>query len=100
MRLNFTTLLILIIFSLLSNSLSKLGVEVYHLEINRENNPNLIKKIGTYGTVGLVTNGSNANIFNSSDIEDLTLFKGIFKDRFTGTENNFDCRLWNPKNQI
>ena len=97
MRLNFTTLLILIIFSLLSNSLSKLGVEVYHLEINRENNPNLIKKIGTYGTVGLVTNGSNANIFNSSDIEDLTLFKGIFKDRFTGTENNFDCRLWNPK---
>ena len=98
MKLNLSKLFILIIFCLLSNSLPNLGREYYYLEINRENNPNSLKQIGTFGTIGLITNDSNTNFFNSSDLEAETSFPGTFLDRSSYNYYDFICRLWNPKN--
>ena len=98
MRLNLSKLFILIIFCLLSNSLTELEANYYYLEINRENNPNILKQIGTLGTIGLVTHDSNASFFNSSDLEAETHFPGTFLERPSYNYYYFDCRLWNPKN--
>ena len=89
--------MLLSIFSIISNSSGKLGDNYHFLEINRENNPNRHKLIGSYGTIGLITNDTLSYLFNSSDIEDETRFTGTFRDD-NYTYYDISCRLWNPNN--
>ena len=98
MLLKFCTFLLLIIFSIISNSSAKLGEKYYFLGIDRENNPNRLKQIGSYGTIGLITNDTIPDLFNSSDIEDETRFNASFLDDHSAISYKFNCRLWNPKN--
>ena len=98
MLLKFCTFLLLIIFSIISNSSAKLGEKYYFLGIDRENNPNRLKQIGSYGTIGLITNDTFPYLFNSSDIEDETRFNASFLDDHSAISYKFNCRLWNPKN--
>ena len=97
MRLNFCIFLLLIIFSIIPNTSGKLGQNYYFLGIDRENNPNRLKQIGSYGTIGLITNDTFLDLFNSSDIEYETRFTGTFQDD-TFQKYDFNCRLWNPQN--
>ena len=94
MRLNNYNLLILIVFSILSISLEKLGENSYYLGINKENNPNTIKQIGNNGTIGLITNDTLQFLFNDTDPEIETNFTGTFYDE-NGDSYEFDCRLMN-----
>ena len=68
------------------------------LTIDKNNNPNTRKIAGPLGTFGLVTDTKNDTIFNTSDIEESTLFDGGFylEDAFENTYAYFECRLWNP----
>ena len=67
------------------------------INIRKEYNKNIIK-IGNNGTIALITDcyDINNNIFNSSDIEDIAIFKG----KFIGYKKyNSNCKLWKPKNE-
>jgi hypothetical protein len=56
--------------------------------------------IGNNGTLKFITNynDSELNIFNSSDIEELTSFKTEIYDTL-GVMHNVTCRLWKPINE-
>ena len=93
----FSNLLMLFLLLLLSAfTTSELTRELIRLEINKENNPNSIIKIGQEGTFGLITNIPSKSIFNYSDIEEETKFLAEFYDR-DGKLYNFECRLWAPE---
>ena len=93
----FLNLLILFLLLLLSAfTTSELTREYIRLDINKENNPNSIIKIGQEGTFGLITNIPSKSIFNYSDIEEETKFLAEFHDK-DGELYNFECRLWAPE---
>ena len=98
MRLNYSTLFILIILFILSNCSLKLGLTDCYLGITKENNPNLQKKIGSYVTIGLKTNDTSPDFFNTSDTDEGIFFRGQFIGINSYTINYFTCHLWNPKN--
>ena len=93
----FSNLLILFLLLLLSAfTTSELTREYIRLDINKENNPNSIIKIGQEGTFGLITNIPSKSIFNYSDIEEETKFLAEFYGRDVELYN-FECRLWAPE---
>ena len=89
--------------TILSEQEKELGDDskVITLEISSKDNPQIL--IGDKGAFSLVTNfiDSERNIFNNSNIEELTSFNAPFKLNNQKVEYNYNakCRLWEPINK-
>ena len=87
-----------IIFTLLSLFVFATNQTYIHIEITDQTDPIAFKTIGQKGTFGLMTNMENLNsIFNPSEIETQTNFKGNFISQSNKTYL-WNCRLWDPAN--
>ena len=87
-----------IIFTLLSLFVFATNQTYIHIEITDQTDPIALKTIGQKGTFGLMTNMENLNsIFNPSEIETQTNFKGNFISQSNKTYL-WNCRLWDPAN--
>ena len=93
MKINLPLIFIFLLLCSVIQSLDRIT-----LTIDKNNNPNTRKIAGPLGTFGLVTDTKNDTIFNTSDIEESTLFDGGFylEDAFENAYAYFECRLWNP----
>ena len=86
------------IFTLLSLFVFATNQTYIHIEITDQTDPIALKTIGQKGTFGLMTNMENLNsIFNPSEIETQTNFKGNFVSQ-SNKIYLWNCRLWDPTN--
>ena len=65
--------------------------------LNKDDN-DYIRVVGHFGVISFVTNYTDTeNIFNASDIEELSSFDNSIVD-YLGNEYGVTCRLWKPLN--
>ena len=84
-----------------SSKMINLSPENYVIiRLKLEDNRNMIK-MGYYGTLYLVTNYDDidSNIFDSSDIEELTRFDSYITDKNMERNYSVHCRLWKPNGE-